>query len=264
MDTTSRRMIAVAVTVCGFAVGMAGLLNYFKYRSTASRVVTERLIVTGKAVENSIQSAIGLGLQFSEISTLQGTLERERATDPLIVGIDVFDTQGNPLYSTDSLRASKRAPTTWLKAAQKAGNGSWNAEDGYDAATGMYLKDNFEQNIGILAIRYSGDQVRAAAYAVGKELAFNSLLTFLVSAVVASVAVVRITTRLARDMNAVEAALAAAARRDQAGANAAAAEVAGSISGDLGASLRRFLRNTAVTERRIASVRASLHSGAAQ
>ena len=263
MDTTSRRMIAVAVTVCGFAVGMAGLLNYFKYRSTASRVVTERLIVTGKAIENSIQSAIGLGLQFSEISTLQSTLERERSTDALIVGIDVFDNQGNPLYSTDSLRATKRAPEAWLKATQKAGNGSWNAEDGFDAATGMTLKDNFEQAIGILAIRYSGDQVRQAAYGVGREIAVTSALTFLISSLIAAAAVVRITARLTRDMNAVEVALTAASGRD-ASARARAqdpAAVARNIAGDLGHSLRRFLRTSDIAERRIAAVRASLHSG---
>lgn len=263
MDTTSRRMIAVAVTVCGFAVGMAGLLNYFKYRSTASRVVTERLIVTGKAVENSIQSAIGLGLQFSEISTLESTLERERATDPLIVGMDVFDMQGNPLYSTDSLRASKRAPAAWLKAAQKAGTGAWSAEDGFDSATGLTLKDNFEQAIGVLAIRYSADRVREAAYVVGRDLALTSGLTFVLSSLIASVAVVRITSGLARDMNAVETALAAASHRDQAGggASAAATAVARDVGGDLGQSLRRFLRTTEVVEHRIAAVRASLHNG---
>ena len=34
-------MIVVAVMVCAFAVGMAGLLNYFKYRSTVHRIVTD-------------------------------------------------------------------------------------------------------------------------------------------------------------------------------------------------------------------------------
>ncbi|MCC6250774.1 MAG: hypothetical protein IT499_23835, partial [Rubrivivax sp.] len=74
MDATKSRMIGVAVVVCGFAVGMAGLLNYFKYRATANRLVTERLVVTGRSVENSIQSSLALGLQFSDIGTLPGIL----------------------------------------------------------------------------------------------------------------------------------------------------------------------------------------------
>ena len=53
MISTHRRMIAVALLVCGFAVGMAGLLNYFKYRSTELRLVNERLLVTGRSIEEA-------------------------------------------------------------------------------------------------------------------------------------------------------------------------------------------------------------------
>src|ERR671930_1025471 len=81
MQSTRRRLIAVAVVVCGFAVGMAGLLNYFKYRAAADRILTDRLVLTGRLVENSIQSSLSLGLQFTEIATLPGMLDRERATD---------------------------------------------------------------------------------------------------------------------------------------------------------------------------------------
>src|SRR2546426_637769 len=90
MQTTNRRMVAVAVIVCGFAVGMAGLLNYFKYRSAANRIVTERLVVTGRSVETVIHLALDLGLQFADIATLPETLERERGTDNLIQGMDIF------------------------------------------------------------------------------------------------------------------------------------------------------------------------------
>ncbi|OYU68434.1 MAG: hypothetical protein CFE45_42795, partial [Burkholderiales bacterium PBB5] len=82
-------MIGVAVVVCGFAVGMAGMLNYFKYRSTATNIVKERLLVTGRSIDGSIQSSLALGLQFADIGTLPGTMQRERATDDLILSIDI-------------------------------------------------------------------------------------------------------------------------------------------------------------------------------
>ncbi len=287
MDSTRRRMIAVAVTVCGFAVGMAGLLNYFKYRTTANRVVTERLIVTGKAVENSIQSALALGLQFSEIGTLQSAMERERLADPLIVGIDIFDLEGNPLYTTDRLRAKKAASEDWLEAARRAGVGSWASDDGTEAATGMPLRNNFELPIGFLAVRYAGERVRETAFAVGRELAITSLVTFLVSAVLSSLAVAWVTRGLARDMKQVEMALRDAAGHDRLTAHAEPAAVpvvttvagatapdpstfnrsgsptaaANQVRGDLGRALRRFLRTTQGAQRRIAAVRASLHQG---
>ena len=101
MDSIQRRMIGVAVAVCAFAVGRAGLLNYFKYQATASRIIEQRLTFTGKSIENSIQSSLSLGLQFADLTTLPAMLERERETDDLILGIDIFDTEGRPLYSTD-------------------------------------------------------------------------------------------------------------------------------------------------------------------
>ncbi len=81
MNSTRPQMIMVAVLVCLFAVGMAGLLNFFKYRTNAERIIKERLVVTGTSIENSIQSSLALGMQFSDLGTLPGTLERERASD---------------------------------------------------------------------------------------------------------------------------------------------------------------------------------------
>src|SRR4051794_10052045 len=114
-------MVVVATLVCGFAVGMSGLLNYFKYRSTMHGIITERVNATGRSVENSIMGSLALGLQFGEIGTLPGTLQRERATDDVITGIDVFDTEGTILYTTDPGRSPGRVPPEWLTASKKVG-----------------------------------------------------------------------------------------------------------------------------------------------
>src|SRR5437868_13452522 len=88
MKTNRPQMILVAILVCLFAVGMAGLLNFFKYRSIAEGIVQERLVATGQAIEYNIQSSLAVGMSFSDIGTLPGALERERATDSLILSID--------------------------------------------------------------------------------------------------------------------------------------------------------------------------------
>lgn len=253
MESTKQRMIAVAVVVCGFAVGMAGLLNFFKYRNTANRLVSERLMVTGKAVENSIQSSIALGLQFSDIGTLPGTLDRERATDPLILGIDIFDTDGRLLYSTDRLRATRPMPQAWLAVAKKGGQEDWFVEDDQEAAVGMSVDNNFGLPIGYLAVRYSGDRVREATHAVGREIAMSSVVVFAASALLASLAVLAVTRRLGRDVLDVEAAL----RSGEAGRAAAAA-----ASGPFGPALGRFLETTNSAEREIAELRSRLQRGA--
>lgn len=252
MESTKRNLVAVAVVVSGFAVGMAGLLNYFKYRSTANRLVTERLVVTGKAVENSIQNALELGLQFSEMSTLPTTLDRERATDDLIQGIDVFDTEGRLLYSTDRLRSSRPVPATWLAAARKAGNDNWLVDDDVDPAAGIRLRNNFNLTIGYLALRFSADAVRADAMVVARELALSAALMFVLSAALSSAALLWVMRRLDGDVTAAEQAL-------RAGDSARAATLA--ARGPFGPALRRFVETTRAAETEIAELRGRLQRG---
>jgi hypothetical protein len=253
VDSTQRRMIAVAVSVCAFAVGMAGLLNYFKYRATASRIIEQRLVFTGKSIENSIQSSLSLGLQFGDLTTLPAMLERERATDDLIMGIDVFDTEGRPLYSTDRLRGTRPAPASWVAAARKAVDKDWMVHAEEESAVGVALQNNFGLTIGHLALRYSQERVRQAAQVVAKDLALNSLGIFVVAATLASLALMAVMRRLGRDMEMVELALSSS---DPARADAA------SQRGPFRAALQRFSQTVRSAEVELADARAQLQRGA--
>lgn len=204
MESTKPRMIAVAVLVCLFATGMAGLLNYFKYRATAERLVKERMLVIGDSINNSIQQLAALGLQFNELSSLSDTMTRERAADELVTSIDVFDPEGTALYSTDRLRVGKPVPALWLAAARKAGDKNWQVEDERDSATGIPTKNNFGLTLGYVAVRFSQDAVRHAHQKVATELAIYGSAIFGISAALASLALVAVMNRLARDVSDVE------------------------------------------------------------
>lgn len=207
MNSTKPQMVLVAVLVCMFAVGMAGLLNFFKYRSNAERIIKERLVVTGNAIENSIQSSLALGLQLSDISTLPGTMERERATDDMILSVDVFDVEGKLLYSTDRLRATRGVPESWLAAARAANGSDWFVKNGTESAASNAIKNNFGLLIGHVALRYSEEQLSASTNAVARQLALSSFGVFVASAALASLALLALMSRLGRDFDAVEATL---------------------------------------------------------
>jgi hypothetical protein len=253
MQTNKPQMILVAVLVCGFAVGMAGFLNFYKYRSNAANIIKERLVVTGTSIENSIQSSLALGLQFSDLGTLPGTLERERATDDLILSIEIFDTEGKPLYSTDRLRASRAVPAAWFSAAKQAGVGDWFVKDGTESAAGIAIQNNFGVLIGYLALRYSEEQARAATSAVGRQLAVTTFGVFVISALIASMALLMVMNRLARDFDAVEAALKSGTPL---GPNDALRR------GPFGQALRRFFDTVRRAEAEIAELRGNLEQGA--
>lgn len=252
MQSTHRRMFVVAILVCGFAVGMAGLLNFFKYRSTAMNIVKDRLLVTGRSVENSINSSLSLGLQFGDIGTLQSTLERERATDDLIEGIDVFDTDGRMLYSTDRLRANRPVPADWLVMARKSGTEDWFVDTKHAAAAGMSIENSFGLTMGYLAVRFDVQRVHDDAWEVGRDIALASLGVFAVAAALASLLLQRVMRGLARDVDDVENAL----RTGSAGRSAASG-----VRGHFGPAVRKFFDTVRDAEAQIASLQARLQRG---
>ena len=255
MAKTKPQLIIVAVLVCLFAVGMAGFLNFFKYRSNAERIIKERLVVTGTSIENSIQSSLALGLQFADLGTLPETLERERATDDLILSIEVFDTEGKPLYSTDRLRAARDVPAAWVEAARLAAPNDWFVKSGTESAAGIAIQNNFGLVIGYLALRYSEEQVSNSMTAVARQLALSALAVFAVSATLASLALVGVMGRLTRDFDAVEAAL-----RNRDGSRLSPAVQ----KGPFGRALRRFFETVRRAEADIAQLRGELDRGPKQ
>lgn len=254
MISTKRRMIVVATLVCAFAVGMSGLLNYFKYRSTMHRIVTERVNATGRSLENSIYASLRLGLQFAEIGTLPSTLQRERATDDVITGIDIFDAEGAILYTTDPGRAPARVSQEWLSAAKKVGpEDTWFVDGTVESATGLSLDNDFGLRIGFIALRYSNERVQQSMYAAARQIAIASFAVFIVAASLASVALLWVMRGLGRNVQFVEAALQSV---DPVRASAA------SKRGLFGPALQRFLETIRTAETEITSVRASLRRGA--
>lgn len=252
MKTTKPQMILVAVLVCLFAVGMAGFLNYFKYRSNAERILQERLVVTGNAIETNVQSLMALGLQFSDLGTLPGTLERERATDDIILSIEVFDTDGKPMYSTDRLRTQRSVPAAWLAAARQAGAYDWFVKNGSESAAGTAIQNNFGLTIGFVALRFSEEQVNATHNAVARDLALSTAAVFVVAATLASLALLAVMRRLSRELDAVEVALRSV---DPVRPSALVR------NGPFGKALRQFFERVRGAEAEIALLRRDLERG---
>ena len=203
MKTTYTRFIGVAIVVCLFAVGMATLLNYYKYKSTVEKVVRDRVLITANTIDNSVESSLSLGMGFSELTMLPSLIERERVSDRLVSGIDVFDPTGKVLYSTAQDRIGKSVPEAWLSTAGRAKEEWWVEED-RDHVAGIVVRNNFNLTVGYLAIRYDRAYVDRTVHAVGRNLAAIGAIAFVVVASLVSLALILILRRFSRDMEAIE------------------------------------------------------------
>jgi len=248
MESIRSRMIMVLALVCVFAVGMATLLNYFKYRTTAESLVNARLVVIGKSIENSVQASLSLGIPFSNIRSLTSLLERERDADELVFGIEIFNAEGQIIYSTDQLRVGRKVQTTWLNSALQATETNWVAQAGSDSALGIALKNSFGVIEGYLALRYTREPIDAAAYKVGQKLLISALGVLLVAMALGAAALSLSVRRVEREMETVEATL-----RDNGHGKSA-----GTLFGN---AVGRFLETVRAAETNIAAVRGKLTRG---
>lgn len=208
MKSTRARFVIVALLVCTFAIGMATFLNYFKYKATVGETVKSRVLVVANPIESSVQASLALGLNFAELGILNGLLERQKGSDSLITGIDVYDPAGKILYSTDPARIGQMAPAEWTEAARLMGKkDEWAVEEPSQLVTGTALKNNFDLTVGFLAVRYSRAYVDAATGRVAEKLLLTALPVLLAVGLLAPLALMLIMRRFDRDMRGVHAAL---------------------------------------------------------
>ncbi len=213
MISTRLRFVCVALLVCVFAVGMATFLNYFKYKATASQIIKSRVLVVTNAIEDGVQASLALGLAFGEMGMVSGLLERQAASDTLIVGIDVFDPTGKQIYSTDAVRIGRNVPPEWTSAAFKIKDSSknndkesWAVQEPEQLVAGTALKNNFNLTIGYLAVRYSRAYVDAAAHRVGQRLLLTALPLLIVIFLLSPLALTLVIRRFESDMRGMDAA----------------------------------------------------------
>jgi TRAP-type C4-dicarboxylate transport system permease small subunit len=206
MGTIRVRFILVALAVSFFAVGMAAFLNYFKYKSTISNIVKSRVLVVGRNIENSVQASLAIGMQFAELQQLPQLMQREKSSDRLVRGIDVFDTSGQVIYSTDRGRVGQKVPTPWIGSAERSKTTEWSSDESDEYVAGISLKNAFDLTVGYLALRYSRDEVERAASTAGREILLAALASFIGIAIVAPLALIVVIRRFERDLRTLEAA----------------------------------------------------------
>ena len=165
MGTIRVRFILVALLVSFFAVGMAAFLNYFKYKSTIGGIAKSRVLVIGRGIENTVQAALMVGMQFTELSQMNQMLSRERSSDRMIRGLDMFDSSGLVIYSSDRSRVGQNVPTAWMTAAERSKTTEWTSEAADDYVAGISVRNAFDLPVGFLALRYARDEVDRAASA---------------------------------------------------------------------------------------------------
>jgi hypothetical protein len=146
---------AVVTLIVGLTLALIGMLNFFRFEQTLRATTEARLGFVAKDLKANIQTGLDLGLDLSSMSNVQNIIEREAATDPGILGIDVFDDQSQVLFSTQESAVEWQIPEAWRAAIGSDDHAVWQASDREQMVVGTRLTSNFGSDVGGVALRYS-------------------------------------------------------------------------------------------------------------
>jgi hypothetical protein len=146
---------AVLTLIVGLTLALIGMLNFFRFEQTLRATTEARLGFVAKDLKANIQTGLDLGLDLTSMSNVPNIIEREAASDPGILGIDVFDDHGQVLYSTQESAVAAEIPRIWRTAAGSDDDAVWQASDREQMVVGTRLTSNFGADVGGVALRYS-------------------------------------------------------------------------------------------------------------
>lgn len=172
-----------AVIIASFSLALTTALNYFKFETTLTEQVNSRFVVVGFDLKRTIETGVNLGVALAELKNTQNTIERVKGQDQQILSVEVFEPEGQVLFSTEAERVGVHIAEHWLRAHRA--EIPWNRMDQDAFVLGMPLVNDFGQTIGGLALRYSKSYHEAKLETLLVKLAKDTLLVLGGFAVVA-------------------------------------------------------------------------------
>ncbi len=141
--TTRWRLAGIAMLAAGALLAMAvfcGLRAGEDLRQALVQASDQHLV---SKLQHSAQSRLTIGLTVDQLETLQPLIEREKASVPAILGIDLYALDGRLLYSTDRSAIGLQVAPAWLEPLARPG--VWQLEGPSERTVGMRVEDDLGQ-----------------------------------------------------------------------------------------------------------------------
>jgi hypothetical protein len=162
----SLKIVLMLQLVFGAALILMVLLNYFKFEKAVTNVIASRFVVTVNGLQGDIENAMNLGLSLAELRDLQQLIEREERSDDQIMAIEIADTSGTILFSTDKARIDTPLSEDWLRTMTRSEGGIWQETYKDNPVLGATLRNTFGQVAGGVMVSYARSAITARTAAV--------------------------------------------------------------------------------------------------
>jgi hypothetical protein len=189
------RLILVAVVSVTAAVVAVAVIAFSASDRVGEEIERARVANLLGTLRASTEANLSIGLLLDQISLLQPRIEREKAGDPSILAIDIFNSAGRAIYSTDRSVIGEEVSPDWVK--RLGDDNQWAAAERGDTVFGT----RFENDLGVaggISVTVSDEARSARADRLGLDLLIRTGVLSLaasIAAIIAAVAFVHVLTR---------------------------------------------------------------------
>jgi hypothetical protein len=198
MEALPRRLFWLAFWVVGFAVGMTGLLLYFKYQSVFTGLQRDRILLVAREIDAIAERDLSLGQDFWSISTLPEVIERRRTAEAFVQGIDVVGPDGRIAYPSDKSRMGSSLPPEWLPSITKEAPHAAFAPTADLAVVSTPIRNSFGLVAGYTVVQYGRGLEHAAMAKFTREILVACAVSWAVFTVVLFALLMALRRRLER------------------------------------------------------------------
>jgi sensor histidine kinase regulating citrate/malate metabolism len=149
------RVAAILVVILAATVGLTTVLAANKFKQGLGEILDARYRLIVNDVVATIDTSLDLGVDIADMQSLQALLDRTIEADPALLYVEVLDSEGIVLLSSDSSNVGLPAPHSWLSATRNAREGAWLRSEGDAVVLGQPVVASFGAVVGTVALGYS-------------------------------------------------------------------------------------------------------------
>jgi sensor histidine kinase regulating citrate/malate metabolism len=149
------RVAFILVVILAATVGLTTVLAANKFRQGLGEILDARYRLAIHDVVGSVDATLDLGVDLAEMQNIQPLLDRSVETDPAVLYVEVLDTDGIILLSSDSSNVGLPAPQSWLQATRASRENEWQRVEADAIVLGHPIVASFGAVVGTVVLGYS-------------------------------------------------------------------------------------------------------------
>jgi len=198
------KSILCMIVLLLFVLGLLFMLSSFKFQTVLTNLIANRLSATSPVIYESIEGALDLGLGLGEIQNTERVILWVQHNNPGIQSIDIFNINGEVLYSTQKQRLGQAVAPYILKNLITASGHQSQMELAANFLSTFKLLNNYNQRVGGGSIIYLKDDYNRQVIKFNNFLLLRTAIIFIAFAILASIGILAAFRGLRKYLNSIE------------------------------------------------------------